>query len=152
MSTVQELLLLSAVVVASVMAISTLYSVVLQWSGKGEYVSRELADRTVREICIRSVYSGGGDTNIYVSAVLGELDLGNVAVYVDGADANVLSHGILRDSGRRGIFDGSPVHQDLAYVEVSGNVLDGNVHTITVCVGKTCSTVKGKTAPELSNC
>ena len=151
MSSVQEIILFLAVVVASAAAVSTLHAVVTGWSGKGESASRELAENTVREICIQSVYSDV-DTNIYVSAVLGVFDLNDVIVYVDGATANILFRGILKDSGRAGVFDASPRHQDLAYLTVEGNVLDGSMHRITVCIRGTCSSVLGRNFKELSNC
>lgn len=152
MTAIQEILLFSSAILISVIVISGLYGLVADWSAKGESVSQRLVEKTVREICIRSVYSDGTDTNVYISAVLGVFDLNDLAVYVDGVDANIISYGILRDSGMHGLFDGSPNHQDLAYVEIAGNIFDGNLHRITVRVMDAYSNVHGRSSYELTNC
>ena len=152
MSAIEEMILFSAAVVGAFMLVSTLYAVTIEWSEKGESASQRLASRSFREICIQSVYSDGSDTNIYLSAVLGAFDVNDAVVYVDGVRVNTISKGLIRDRGRRGVFDGSPASKDLAYLSIPGNIFDGGVHKVTVCIDGVCSRVWGKDFKELSNC
>lgn len=145
MNAVEELILFSAAVVVAALAVFTLYPLVQTAAGRGVTASQQIASRS--SFCIMSVYSGSNETNIYIYGLQGTLRL-EPRVYVDGMDVNVVSYGILRDRDGDGYLDA----RDLAYVEINAGILDGNLHRVTVWVGREVSELSVLKNGDPGNC
>jgi archaellum component FlaG (FlaF/FlaG flagellin family) len=136
-SSVEELLFFAvAAVVAGVVVFQFINTTNIAAS-KGTSAANAVAQSQSRSFCIPSVYSDGTDTNVYLYGVSGAYRMGDVRVYVDGFDANIISSGFVSDRDGDGYLD----PHDSYYIELNQNVVDGDLHNVEVCIGAECRRV-----------
>jgi hypothetical protein len=136
-SSIEELLFFAVAAVVAGMVVFQFINTANLAASKGVSAANAVAQSQSRSFCISSVYSDGADTNVYLYGVSGAYRMDDVRVYVDGFDVNVLSSGFISDRDGDGYLD----PHDSYYIELNQNVVDGNLHSVEVCIGADCRRV-----------
>jgi len=125
-STQELIILFIAVVVAAALAVTALTAQIQVGIGTTKAAATAASKRVAADMDIISVHSAGGDTNVYIKGVSGEINVETLSVIVNGVPVTPVYSGFVRDGGTAGILDPG----DLYIVEIPGTYTEQDCITV----------------------